>query len=162
MQLAQMNVGTARYDLDNPGMADFMNNLDRINALAEAAPGFVWRLKGEGNNATDLKVADNPRFIVNMSVWEKVEALFGYVYRSDHRTFMVRRREWFEKPDGPYQVLWWIATGSIPTVDEGSARLKHLAAHGPTPYAFTFKSAFPENNAGPIDLEPEPYCVGWA
>ena len=162
MHLAQMNVGTALYDLKEPGMADFMNNLDRINALAEATPGFVWRLKGEGNNATDLKVTDDPRFIVNMSVWQSVEALFDYVYRSDHRSIMVRRREWFAKPEGPYQVLWWVAEGSLPSVHDGLARLRHLAEHGPTPHAFTFRNVFPENSAGPVDLRPEPYCVGWA
>jgi hypothetical protein len=162
MHLAQMNVGTSLYDLDHPGMADFMNNLDRINALAEATPGFVWRLKGEGNNATDIKPGDDPRFIVNMSVWESVEALFDYVYRSDHRAVMVRRREWFAKPDSPYMVLWWVKEGSIPTVEEGLARLGHLTEHGPTPFAFSFKSMFPPAEAAPVDLKPEPFCVGWA
>ena len=162
MHLAQMNVGTARYDLDDPGMADFMNNLDRINALAEQTPGFVWRLTGDGNNATDIKPSENPRFIVNMSVWSGSEALFDYVYRSDHRTVMVRRREWFEKPDAPYMVLWWVKEGHTPTVEEGLTRLRHLTEHGPTPYAFTFKSVFPQSDAAPVDLKPEPYCVGWA
>jgi len=100
-------------------------------------------------------------FLVNMSVWKNVEALFDYVYRSDHRAFMVRRREWFAKPDGPYHVLWWVAEGHVPSVEEGLARLRYLAEHGPTPYAFTFKTVFPEVTA-PIDLKPEPYCVGWA
>ncbi len=159
MHLAQMNVGTALYDLDNPGMADFMNNLDRINALAEATPGFVWRLKGEGNNATDIKPLDDPRFIVNMSVWESIEALFGFAYRSEHRAIMVRRREWFGKPEGPYQVLWWAPAGALPSVEDGLARLRHLAEHGPTPHAFTFRTAFPESD---VDLRPDPYCVGWA
>jgi hypothetical protein len=162
MQIAQMNVGTALYDLDHSGMADFMGNLDRINALAEASPGFVWRLKGEGNNATDLKVSDDPRFIVNMSVWESIEALFGFVYRSEHRAIMVRRREWFRKPEGPYQVLWWIDPGAFPAVDEGLARLRCLGEHGPTPRAFTFQSAFPESAVRPVGLRPEPFCVGWA
>jgi hypothetical protein len=162
MHIAQMNVGTARYDLDDPGMADFMRNLDRINALAEASPGFVWRLTGEGNNATDIKPTDNPRFIVNMSVWQSIGALFDYVYRSDHRDIMVRRREWFEKPVVPYMVLWWTEEDHMPTVAEGLARLRHLIEHGPTPYAFTFKAVFPESAAAPIDLQPEPLCVGWA
>jgi hypothetical protein len=162
MPIAQMNVGTARYDIDDPGMADFMHNLDRINALAEASPGFVWRLTGEGNNATDIKPTDNPRFIVNMSVWGSIGALFDYVYRSDHRNVMVRRREWFEKPDGPYQVLWWIDERHTPTVAEGLARLAHLTEHGPTQHAFNFKAVFPESAAAPIDLQPEPLCVGWA
>ena len=91
-----------------------------------------------------------------------VEALFDYVYRSDHRGVMVRRREWFEKPEGPYQVLWWIERAKLPTVEEGLARLAHLERHGPTPYAFTFKTAFPPGASEPLDMRPDPYCVGWA
>jgi len=161
MHLAQMNVGTTLYDLDHPGIADFMSNLDRVNALAESSPGFVWRLTGAGNNATDIKPTDDPRFIVNMSIWDSVEALFEYVYRSDHRAVMVRRREWFAKPEGPYLVLWWIREGHIPTVEEGLARLRHLTERGPTSFAFTFKTIFPENLSDPVDLKPEPFCVGW-
>jgi hypothetical protein len=162
MHIAQMNVGTVLHDLDDPRLADFMTNLDRVNALAEASPGFVWRLQSEAGNATDIKTNDDPRFIVNMSVWESPEALFDFVYRSDHRLFMVRRREWFRKPDGPYQVLWWVNAGTPPTVADGLARLRHLAEHGPTPHAFTFKATFPPSDAGPVDLAPEPYCMGWA
>ena len=162
MHIAQMNVATALYDLDQPGMADFMGNLDRVNALAEASPGFLWRLKGEGNDATDLRASDDPRFIVNMSVWASIEALFDFAYRSDHRAIMVRRREWFAKPEGPYQVLWWVAPGAFPSVDEGLARLRHLAERGPTPRAFTFKTAFSVSEALSFDIRPEPYCVGWS
>lgn len=162
MHLVQMNVATALYDLDHPGMADLMGRLDQVNALAEASPGFVWRLKGEGNDATDLKASDDPRFIVNMSVWETTEALFDFVYRSGHREVMVRRREWFAKPEGPYQVLWWVCPDAMPSVEEGLARLRHLVEHGPTPVAFTFKTVFPPGESAPSDLQPEPYCVGWA
>ena len=161
MHIAQMNVATALYDLDDERMADFVNNLDRVNALAEATPGFVWRLQSEQGNATDIKVSEDPRFIVNMSVWRDVPALFDYVYRSDHRSVMVRRREWFRKPDGPYHVLWWVREDTLPTVEEGLARLAHLAQHGPTAYAFTFKTVFAPGTAEPLDLSPEPYCVGW-
>ena len=161
-QIAQMNVGTARYDLDDSRMAGFMGRLDEINALADASCGFVWRLQTEAGNATDIKVADDPRFIVNMSVWENVEALFDYVYRSDHRGVMVRRRQWFAKPEGPYMVLWWVEAGHRPSVDEGLMRLDHLARHGPTPYAFSFKTMFAPGAAEPLDLKPDPYCVGWA
>lgn len=161
MHIAQMNVGTILYETTDPQMADFMDNLDRVNALAESTPGFVWRLTGEGNNATDIRPATDPMFLVNMSVWERVEALFDFVYRTDHRGFMVRRREWFAKPEGPYQVLWWVEEGHRPTVEEGLARLRYLADHGPTPYAFSFKSVFPPA-AAPVDLKPDPYCVGWA
>jgi len=162
MHIAQMNVGTTLYDLDDERMAGFVDNLDRVNALADATPGFVWRLQSDTGNATDIKVAADPHFIVNMSVWESVEALFDFVYRSDHRGIMVGRRAWFEKPEGPYQVLWWVERGMQPSVEEGLKRLDHLARHGPTPYAFTFKKLYPAGAAEPLDLKPDPYCVGWA
>ena len=162
MHLAQMNVGTALYDLGDARMAGFVDNLDRVNALADATPGFVWRLQSDSGNATDIKLADDPRFIVNMSVWASVEALFDYVYRSDHRGIMVQRRQWFAKPEAPYMVLWWVEEGALPTAAEGLARLEHLRRHGPTPYAFTFKTVFPAGSAESQDLKPEPYCVGWA
>jgi hypothetical protein len=162
MHIAQMNVGTTLYDIDDERMAGFTDNLDRVNALAEATPGFVWRLQSEQGNATDIMVTDDPHFIVNMSVWETVEALFDYVYRSDHCSIMVGRRQWFAKPEGPYQVLWWVEEGVLPTVEEGLARLDHLTRHGPTPSAFTFKTVFPAGKAEPLDLKPDPYCVGWA
>jgi hypothetical protein len=161
MHIAQMNVGTALYDLDDRRMADFVNNLDRVNALADATPGFVWRLQSGQGNATDIQVTDDPRFIVNMSIWETVPALFDYVYRSGHREVMVRRRQWFRKPESPYHVLWWIEEGVRPTIEQGLRRLEHLAEHGPTPNAFTFKTVFPAGSVEPQDLQPEPHCVGW-
>jgi hypothetical protein len=162
MRLAQMNVATALYDLDDPRMADFMNSLDRVNALADAAPGFVWRLTGEGGNATDIKTAADPRFIVNMSVWDSAEALFAFVYRSEHRTVMMRRREWFAQPSGPYHVLWWVEIGSLPTVADGLARLGLLAEQGPSAAAFTFKSVYPANRSPPPGFGREARRLGWA
>lgn len=141
--LAQINVGTALYPLDAPGMADFMNQLDEINALAETSPGFVWRLKDEAGDATGIKVSDDPKFIVNMSVWSDVDALFAFVYRSDHQAVMARRREWFQRPTGAFQALWWVPTSYEPPIEEGLARIALLEREGPTAGAFTFKSAFP-------------------
>jgi hypothetical protein len=162
--LAQMNVGTTVAAVESPPLADFMAQLDAINALADASPGFVWRLQTESGNATEIRPSDNPRFIVNMSVWESVEALFAYVYRSDHRRVMVRRREWFEKPAGAYMVLWWVSAGTRPSVEQGLERLRHLDANGPTPHAFTFRQVYPPPNQAPApqDLRPDPYCVGWS
>jgi hypothetical protein len=150
--------------LDSPPLAEFMAALDGVNTLAEASPGFVWRLKSDSGNATDIKASDDPRFIVNMSVWSSVEALFAFVYRSAHTKVMTRRREWFERPEAAYQVLWWVPAGTTPSVDEALARLEHLRAHGPTAHAFTFKERHPPPGAegGPDDMRPEPYCVGWA
>jgi hypothetical protein len=162
--IAQLNVGRAVAPLDSPTLADFMAALDGINALAEASPGFVWRLKSDSGNATDIKVSDDPNFIVNMSVWASVEALFDFVYRSSHTNVMARRREWFEKPVEAFQVLWWVPAGHRPTVDEALARLRQLRQHGPAPDAFTFKERYlaPGELGQPSDMRPEPYCVGWA
>jgi hypothetical protein len=161
--IAQMNVGVTVEATSHPQLADFMNQLDAVNALADRSPSFVWRLQSESGNATDIKPSDNPNFIVNMSVWENVEALFDFVYKTVHRMVMVRRREWFEKPVTQYQVLWWIPAGHKPTVEEGLARLAKLQANGPTPEAFSFKARFPAPGqiGGPEDMQPEPYCVGW-
>jgi len=161
--IAQMNVGTLLYPLDDPRIAEFVSRLDEVNALADASSGFVWRLQAASGNATDIKTTDDPNFIVNMSVWASAEALFDFVYKSSHRLLMAKRYEWFIRPSGAYMVLWWAAAGTIPTVYEGLARLAHLEAHGPSAHAFTFKVRFPPpGDAGaPADLQPDPYCVGW-
>lgn len=140
--LAQLNIATLRAPLTDPLLADFVARLDEINALAEDTPGFVWRLKGEGNDATSLRPFDDERIIVNMSVWESIEALHRYAYYSAHAEVYRRRRDWFEQMSQPTLVMWWIAAGHIPDLDEARQRLEHLQAHGPTPYAFTFKQQF--------------------
>ena len=109
--IAQLNVGQILAQTDDPVMADFMNALDRINALAEASPGFLWRLQGDNGNATEILTTPDPYFLINMSVWRSIEELFEFVYRSAHTGFMVRRREWFERPSEAYQVLWWVPAG---------------------------------------------------
>jgi hypothetical protein len=162
--IAQMNVGTMLYPTDDPRIAEFMNALDGINAMADAAPGFVWRLQSEQGNATDIVLTENPRFLVNMSVWESVEVLFDFVYRTSHRLVMAKRRNWFERPDGAYQVLWWIPAGTISTPQEGLERLRWLAEHGPSSHAFTFREKYPSPGGSepPRDMQPQPYCVGWS
>lgn len=150
--LAQVNIGRFRKPVEDPANADFMSALDHVNALAEASPGFVWRLKGEGNNATDLKPFDDPNMAINMSVWESVDALGAFVYRNlDHRGVMRRRREWFEEMP-VYMALWWIPAGSLPTVEDAKARLAKLEADGPTAEAFTFRHPFPA--PGVVDVAP--------
>lgn len=162
--IAQINVATALYPIDDPRLADFMNSLDEINALAESSPGFVWRLQSDSGNATDIQVTEDPRFIVNMSVWRDVESLFDFAYKSAHRLVMVRRREWFEKPEGAYQALWWVPADHLPSAEQGLARLQRLNSNGPGPQAFTFKSKFPppDRSGAPEDMQPDPYCVGWS
>lgn len=140
--LAQVNIGRLRAHIDDPLIADFKNNLDAINAVADASPGFVWRLVGEGNNATDvLPDASDPLLAINMSVWTDIASLGAFVYRSGHIGFMRRRREWFE-PMENYMALWWVPIGHVPTVAEAMARIDLLARMGPTAEAFTFKNPF--------------------
>jgi Domain of unknown function (DUF3291) len=140
--IAQLNIGRAVAPLDSPQLADFMTWLDEINALAERSRGFVWRLQGDNGNNTELKVSDDPLFIVNLSVWESIDDLHAFTYRSDHKTVFARRYDWFERADGPNVVLWWQPAGTVPDVDEALARLRRLAELGPTPEAFTFKARF--------------------
>ena len=140
-QLAQLNVGVPLGEPESPVMAEFMANLDRINALAESSPGFVWRLQTDDGNATALRpFGDNT--LVNMSVWEDVSSLSAFVFRSAHVEIMRRRKEWFERIPQAYLVLWWVARDHRPTVTEAIERLERLRAFGPTPAAFTFRQAF--------------------
>jgi hypothetical protein len=136
--LAQLNIGRMLGPIDSPVMAEFVAQLDEINALAERSPGFVWRLVGAGNDATSLRPFDDDLIIVNMSVWQDVASLKAYVYRSDHARVMRDRRRWFEKMRDAFVVLWWIPEGHIPTIHEAKERLMHLREHGETPHAFTF------------------------
>ncbi len=141
-QLAQVNITRMIAPLDSPEMRDFVDNLDPINALAEAAPGFVWRLKGDGNDATSLRPYEDERIIVNLSVWESVDALFQYAYYSDHTAYFRRRAEWFVKMTTPAVALWWVESGHIPTTDEAKLKLDLLEKQGATPESFTFKQRF--------------------
>jgi len=165
--LAQINIARAAASIDDPMMAEFVAQLDAINAVADESPGFVWRLQSESGNATDIQAYADPRVIINMSVWETAEALFNYVYKSDHLSVLRRRKDWFERSHRPSTTLWWIEEGTMPTVEDGVSRLDLLAEHGPTAHAFTFKERFPppnersEKTAWP-DLVPEEYCMGWA
>ncbi len=140
-ELAQLNIATLKMPLEAPGMADFVNNLDRINALAEASEGFVWRLMGEGNDATSLRPFGDD-VIVNMSVWKDVAALNTFVFKSGHVEIMRRRKEWFERMADAYMVLWWIPQGHRPNVEEAKAKLDHIRAFGATPEGFNFRNAF--------------------
>jgi Domain of unknown function (DUF3291) len=139
--VAQVNIGRPKAPVDSPLLADFKALLDPINAIADAAPGFVWRLQDEGGNATAIPVYDDESLMVNMSVWESIDALWDFVYASDHLAVMRRRREWFERIE-TFMCLWWVPAGHIPDVREAEERLTRLRAHGPTEHAFTFKQRF--------------------
>jgi hypothetical protein len=134
--IAQLNVGRFRYPTDDPRMAEFMGNLDRINALAERSEGFVWRLKDNTNNATAIRPASAPTMAVNLSVWRNVEALERFVWATVHKQFYARKTEWFEWSSKPHFVMWPVGEGHIPTLDEAMARLEHLTAHGDSDFAF--------------------------
>ena len=142
--IAQVNIGRVRAPVDDPLMAGFMNRLDEINALADQSPGFVWRLQTSEGNATYFRpYPEDHRILLNMSVWESVEALKDYVYRTVHAELLRQRHEWFEKFAGVYAALWWVPAGHIPGIDEARKRLAHLEAHGASEFAFTFKQVFP-------------------
>jgi hypothetical protein len=140
MKLAQLNIARLAYPLNSPKMQDFVLALNAINLLAEESPGFVWRLKGEGNNATDLTMFDDPTLIVNMSVWQDLASLKHYVYQSGHVHYFKRRREWFVPLEQAGTVLWWVEEGHLPTIQEAQAKLEHLRLYGSTPEAFALNS----------------------
>jgi len=147
--LAQVNIARMLAPLDDPIMAEFVARLEEINVLADSSPGFVWRLKSEGGEAaaTYLRPYDDDRILFNMSVWETVDQLKVYVYKSAHGKVMQQRNEWFKKFDEPFMAMWWVEAGHIPTVGEAKQRLEYLRVHGPSPHAFTFKRLLPAAEA---------------
>lgn len=140
--IAEINIARMLAPLDSETMSGFVNRLDEINALAEGTPGFVWRLKGDGNDATSLRPYEDDRMIVNMSVWESIEALHQFTYYSDHVQVYRQRLGWFEKMSTPILAMWWVPAGHTPTVEEAKEKLAYLEQRGPTPLAFTFKQRF--------------------
>jgi hypothetical protein len=164
--VAQVNIGRLVAPLDSPQLADFVAGLDPVNAAADGAPGFVWRLQTEDGDATALRVFEHDAegadggILLNMSVWETVEDLAAFVYGEAHLAVLRRRREWFERLKDIYAALWWVPRGHIPTITEAEDRVKHLRAHGPTPRAFTFKVHFPP--PGGVDAEPLHSPEDWA
>ena len=139
--LAQLNIAKMKYPLDDPQMQEFVARLDEVNGLADAAPGFVWRLQTDEGDATAIDYF-GPDTLVNMSVWDDVESLRDYAFRSAHKDVLARRHEWFDRMEQAYSVLWWIPSGSIPTIEEAAERLASLRQHGPSACAFTFKHLF--------------------
>jgi Domain of unknown function (DUF3291) len=142
MHLAELNIGKMKGEnIDDPIMARFKEQLEEINALAEGSEGFIWRLKDESGDATNIRAYDDPQMAVNMSVWEDFSALEAYVYSGRHVEVMKSRRDWFHRMDF-YMVLWWVPVGHIPTVEEAKERLEFLQKNGPSPYAFSFRQKF--------------------
>ncbi|WP_377268403.1 DUF3291 domain-containing protein [Peterkaempfera sp. SMS 1(5)a] len=142
-ELAQVNIARLLAPIDSPRLADFTAALDPVNAVADAADGFVWRLRTEDGNATAVRVFDDDWLIVNMSVWRDRQALLDYVYAAPHRDVLKRRREWFAQETEAMAALWWVPAGVRPTVADAEHRLTTLRTHGPTPEAFTLRDTFP-------------------
>lgn len=142
--LAQFNIVRMKYPLDSPEMADFRAQLDPLNELGDGSPGFVWRHVDATGSSTSTRVfPDDPDVLINYTVWESVEALHAYTYKTDHVQALRRRRDWFEQVEGlPVLVMWWTPAGDPPTIDEAIRRLEHLRDHGPGPKAFTFRPTF--------------------
>ena len=161
--IAQVNIALPREPLDSPALAEFVASLESVNALADAAPGFVWRLADETGDATSIRAFEDERLIINMSVWASIEALWEFVYSGRHLEVMRRRREWMTRIAETYLALWWLPTGELPTIAEARRRLDHLRAHGPTRRAFTFKQRFAapgSPNAAPVIDDREPCPAG--
>lgn len=147
MKLAQLNIALAKYPLDAPEIKEFVDNLELVNGIAESSEGFVWRLQDESGDATNIQAFDDPNMIVNMSVWDSVDSLKNFMFRTHHRDFMRRKGDWFHRlPEDTY-VLWWIEADHIPTLEEAIERLEHLRKIGDSPYAFTFKTNFTASEA---------------
>lgn len=133
--LAQFNIARIKYPLDDPRMKEFVDNVARVNALAEQIDGFVWRLQDESGHAMGMRVYDDPRILPNLTVWKSAEALERFVFRTLHSRFYGRREQWFEPIETPL-VMWWVLEGHRPRLPEGVERLHHLKAHGPSDHAF--------------------------
>ena len=146
-RLAQINIARMLASIDDPIMAEFVAQLPPVNALADSSPGFVWRLQSENGDATSIKVYDDDMIIINITVWESVDALREFVFNGAHHAVLRERERWFEKFDGPYTVLWWIPAGQLPSAEEGKARLDYFREHGETDYAFSFRNIFPKPSA---------------
>lgn len=146
--LAQLNLARALAPVDDPRLAEFVALLDQVNAVADRSPGFVWRLKTESGNATDIQAFDDALMLINMSVWESPDSLRRFVYEGPHLGVMRQRAKWFERALESYYVLWWVPAGHIPTIEEAKARLEHLREHGESAHAFSFSRLFPAPDAG--------------
>ncbi|MEU2539011.1 DUF3291 domain-containing protein [Streptomyces iakyrus] len=149
-ELAEVNIARLKAPLDSPQLKDFVDALDPVNADADAADGFVWRLHSDSGNATDVPVFGDSWLILNMSVWRDADSLTAYMYQGRHREMLARRREWFERVAEAMVTLWWVPAGHRPTVAEAESRLLHIRTHGPTPYAFTLRTQFPPQGAEPL------------
>ena len=139
--LVQLNIAKMKFSIESTEMSDFVDNLETINALADSSPGFVWRLQTEEGDATGIDFFGSD-VLVNMSIWQDVESLHNFVYKTAHNKIMSRRKEWFHRVEEAYTVLWWAPEAEIPSLDEAKSKLELLKLRGPTAAAFSFKQAY--------------------
>ena len=144
--LAQLNIAKMLAPIDDPLMQEFVNNLEKVNGIADGSPGFVWRLETDEGDATAIRVFDNDMLLVNMSVWQSIDDLKSFVYGSFHKEILKRKKEWFDKFEGAYQVMWWVKPGTEPSVPEAEARLLYLQENSESGYAFSFRKSFPPSD----------------
>ncbi|GAA1143668.1 heme-degrading monooxygenase HmoA [Kitasatospora gansuensis] len=140
--LAQINIARLLFPIDGPELADFVAQLDPVNALAEQADGFVWRLVDSATEGT-VRIYEDDWLIVNMSVWRDPDALEAFTYSPEHIAVLRRRREWFARAREAMTALWWVPAGHRPTVEEAERKLTELRAKGPTAEVFTLRETFP-------------------
>jgi Domain of unknown function (DUF3291) len=141
--ISQVNVAQAKADMGSEVMQGFVSRLDEINALADSANGFIWRLKEDSGSATAIRVFDDPLLLINMSVWANLESLKNYVYKSLHVELIKDRDAWFNKMGESHQALWWIPAGHFPSIEEAQKQLEYIRKHGPSAQAFKFAKPFP-------------------
>ncbi|MGB5360796.1 DUF3291 domain-containing protein [Eudoraea sp.] len=151
-KLAQINIARMLAPLDSAVMSDFVNNLDRINELAETSEGFIWRFT-EDNNESAIKIFHDANIVINMSVWQSTKALFNFTYRSEHKNIFKRKKEWFSSMKEMHMACWYVPFGKYPTPQQGKERLVYLDTYGESPYAFTLKSNFTPKQASMYKLE---------
>jgi hypothetical protein len=144
--LAQVNIAKRLAPMDDPIMQDFINNVERINAIADEAEGFIWRMQDEDKDL-GAEIFKDDTLLINMSVWNDLECLFDYTYKSGHIEVFKRKKEWFSKMKMVHMAFWYIPEGYEPTFQDAKSRLDYLNKYGDTPYAFTFKSKFSPKDA---------------
>ncbi|WP_298346049.1 DUF3291 domain-containing protein [uncultured Algibacter sp.] len=139
--LAQVNIAKRLAPMDDPIMQDFINNVEKINAIADEAEGFIWRMQDEDKDL-GAEIFQDDTLLINMSVWESLVSLFNYTYKSGHIEVFKRKKEWFSKMKMVHMAFWYIPEGYEPTFQDAKQRLDYLNKYGDTPYAFSFKSKF--------------------
>jgi hypothetical protein len=155
-ELAEVNIARMKAPIDDPSFKDFVDALEPVNALADAAPGFVWRLQTEDDNALSIRafewdVRGTSGVLINMSVWTSVDTLAAFTFSGEHLAILKRRREWFHRVKDVMTALWWVPGGYRPTPADAEEKIKHLRVHGPTPEAFTLKQHFPAPDAAAVE-----------